>query len=126
MRDEPRPIKRPTLARRKILADNHCARTRGLEKARRQRQPKAHRRRAIAWGRRDNLMQGVAGQAAAQPGIETRRQRQLCRRARLARPARGRNSRDRAAQMRQRLRLADRRHEFALGLCSLFVLVLDR
>ena len=126
-RRQPRPVQRASLARAKIVGDDERARPprRRAKKARADRQREAHRRRAIAWGCRGDLMQPVARQPAAQRRVKRMRQRQPERRARAHRPAIDRHAGNRAAQMRYSLRPADPRHQSRLLICSLYVLVLD-
>ena len=66
MRGEPRPMERAQLLIGEALADDEGRGRPPAQETRGERERKAHRRRPVLRLCRDNLMQGVAGEAAAQ------------------------------------------------------------
>ena len=70
MRGEARPMERARLLIGEALADDEGRGLPPAQEPRGERERKAHRRRPVLRLCRDDLMQGVAGEAAAQRGIE--------------------------------------------------------
>ena len=126
MRDEAGPIERADLARSEALADQERRRSALGQEARRERKGEAHRRRPVQGLGRNDLVQGVVHQPAAERRIERTGEGDAPRGA-LAGGDRllarlGLDFRNEAAQIR-RLRPAGRQHKVQtqlFGFCSCF------
>ena len=93
------------------------------QETRGERQRKAHRRRPVLRLSRGDLMQGVAGEAAAQRGIEGARERKPSRGQAARRPGLRLDLSDDAPQTRHPLRSAAWRHPvrvLSFVICSCF------
>ena len=74
MRDEARPVERARFEVREALADQERRGRTPVEKARRERERESHRRGPVRGRGRDDLVQAVLGEAAAERGIERARE----------------------------------------------------